>query len=127
MLHTEANHEDVVAGRNLAASLEELNEVVELAMYVSTNCDGRLYGLYVGFFHQYVLHLSALGSGDGVYHFTEDAKVLLGDALAALERFQPLVDVGHFARVITILNAVYISIILKGRLYAACDIIILLF
>ncbi len=50
-------HEEVVGVGRDASNLEELHEVVELAMDVSTHGDWAAYGLDIGFILEYLLRL----------------------------------------------------------------------
>lgn len=44
------SHEHIAGLWTLTAYLEKLHQVVELTMNVSTDCDGRIYMLNIGFF-----------------------------------------------------------------------------
>jgi hypothetical protein len=52
-------HEDVVCLGDLSSDTEELHQIVELSVNVSTDCDRGAHRLDVGLFHQQLLDLSS--------------------------------------------------------------------
>lgn len=74
-------HEEVIGVWIGASDLEQLHQVVELAVDVATDCDGTFDGLYVGFVLQ---HLSRL--------FAQSSHVVLRELFAGHETLDPAVQ-----------------------------------
>jgi len=83
----EVSHEDVARVGNLSTFVEELEQIVELAVNVSADGDWGTHWLHVALFNEDLLDL-----------LTEDAEIALGKYVSSLDGIKPLVDVagcGH--------------------------------
>jgi hypothetical protein len=75
-------HEDVAGVWDVTALVEELEKIVELAVDVTADGDGRRYGLHVALLNQELLDL-----------LTQHSEVTFGEHSAILDNCKPLVDV----------------------------------
>lgn len=82
------SHEEVVGVWVGSTDLEQLHQVVELAVDITTDGDGTFHGLHVGFVLE---HLTRL--------FAQPSHVLLGELLAGHQGLDPAVETTYRRRV----------------------------
>ena len=78
----EVAHEDVVGVGDLAASTEELFQVVELAVNVAADGDGREHRLHIGLLQEQVTH-----------DIAESLQLVFRQVIALFRNLDPLVNV----------------------------------
>jgi hypothetical protein len=78
----EVTHKDVASVRDLAAFVEQLEQIVELSVDIAANCDWGAYWLHIALFDQDFFNL-----------FAEHAQVAFWENSAGLHCLKPRVDV----------------------------------
>lgn len=77
-------HEDVTRGRHFPTTLEEFEQVEELAVNVTADSDGRTDWLDIGFFEEDVFD-----------HLAKTFEVFFGQVLALFHFFNPFVEINR--------------------------------
>jgi hypothetical protein len=89
-------HKKVIGIRTLAANFEELQQIKELAVDISTNGDWAVHTLHIAFFNQ---NLTGLGA--------QKFNLALFDVLTSLELFDPFVHIRGAAHVYETIESMY--------------------